>query len=43
VRYVGDGTIWLGARRYQDYKLPTESGIQEGDPLGGRYFPIVPF
>ena len=43
VRYVGDGTIWLGSRRYKDYKLPTDPGIAEGDALGGHYFPIVPF
>ena len=43
VRYVGDGTIWLGTRRYEDYKLPTEPEIAEGDPLSGHYFPIVQF
>ncbi len=43
VRYVGDGTIWLGSRRYE-YNYPDdEVGIDIGEPLGGRYFPIVPF
>lgn len=41
-RYVGDGTIWLGSRRYE-YNYPDdEVGIDIGEPLGGRYFPIVP-
>ena len=43
VRYVGDGTIWLGSQRYE-YNYPDdEVGIGVGEPLGGRYFPIVPF
>lgn len=43
VRYVGDGTIWLGSKRYE-YNYPDdEVGFEIGEPLGGRYFPIVPF
>jgi ectoine hydroxylase-related dioxygenase (phytanoyl-CoA dioxygenase family) len=43
VRYVADGTIWLGARRYNEYRLPVDAGVVEGEPLTGRYFPVVPF
>lgn len=42
-RYVGDGTIWLGSHRYEFNYADDEVGISIGDPLGGRYFPIVPF
>ena len=43
VRYAGDGVIWLGSRRY-DYNYPDDQvGIAIGEPLGGRYFPVVPF
>ena len=43
VRYVGDGTIWLGSQRYEYNYSDEEVGIEIGEPLGGRYFPIVPF
>lgn len=43
VRYVGDGTIWLGSKRYEYNYTDEEVGIAVGEPLGGRYFPIVPF
>lgn len=43
VRYVADGTIWLGSRRYEYNYSDDEVGIAVGEPLGGRYFPIVPF
>ena len=42
-RYVGDGTIWLGSRRYEYNYADDEVGIEIGDPLGGKYFPLVPF
>jgi hypothetical protein len=43
VRYAADGVIWLGSRRYE-YNYPDdEVGIAIGEPLGGRYFPVVPF
>lgn len=41
VRYVGDGTTWLGARRY-DYNYTDEQiGIVPGDPITGDFFPLV--
>ncbi len=43
VRYVADGTIWLGSRRYEYNYTDDEVGIAVGEPLGGRYFPIIPF
>jgi hypothetical protein len=43
VRYVGDGTIWLGSRRFQYNYSDDEVGIPPGEPIGGRYFPIVPY
>lgn len=43
VRYVGDGTIWLGSERYEYNYADDEVGIAIGDPLGGKYFPVVPF
>ena len=42
-RYVGDGTIWLGSRRYEYNYSDDEVGIAIGEPLGGKYFPLVPF
>ena len=42
VRYVADGTIWLGARRYEFNYSDDEVGIAAGEPLGGKYFPVVP-
>ena len=41
-RYVGDGTIWLGSRRYKYNYNDDEVGIEIGQPLGGQYFPLVP-
>lgn len=43
VRFVADGTIWLGSWRYDYNYSDDEVGIAKGEPLGGRYFPIVPF
>jgi hypothetical protein len=43
VRYAGDGVIWVGSRRYDYNYTDDEVGIAIGEPLGGRYFPIVPF
>jgi 2-oxoglutarate-dependent dioxygenase len=43
VRYVGDGTIWLGERRYA-YNYPDQQlGLAPGEPVSGPYFPVVPF
>lgn len=42
IRYCADGAIWLGSRRYEYNYSDDEVGIEIGDPLGGRYFPIVP-
>lgn len=41
-RYVADGTIWLGERRYDFNYSSDEVGLNVGDPLDGPYFPIVP-
>jgi Phytanoyl-CoA dioxygenase (PhyH) len=43
IRYAGDGAIWLGSRRYEYNYADDEVGIAIGEPLGGRYFPLVPF
>jgi ectoine hydroxylase-related dioxygenase (phytanoyl-CoA dioxygenase family) len=42
-RYTADGVIWLGSRRYEYNYGDDEVGIAVGDPLGGRYFPVVSF
>jgi phytanoyl-CoA hydroxylase len=42
-RYVGDGTIWLGSRRYEYNYSDKEVGIKIGQPIEGRYFPLIPF
>lgn len=42
-RYCGDGAIWLGSRRYEYNYSDDEVGVAIGEPLGGRYFPLVPF
>jgi hypothetical protein len=42
VRYVGDGTIWLGSRRYDYNYSDEEVGLDAGDPIGGEYFPLIP-
>lgn len=41
VRYVGDGTIWLGSQRYEYNYSDDEVGIEVGTPLDGDYFPLV--
>ena len=43
MRYVADGTIWLGAQRYEYNYSDEEVGLAPGEPIGGRYFPVVPF
>lgn len=43
VRFVADGTIWLGSRRYEYNYSDDEVGFAIGEPLGGKFFPIVPF
>jgi 2-oxoglutarate-dependent dioxygenase len=43
VRYAADGVIWLGSRRYEYNYNDDEVGIGIGEPLGGRYFPVVGF
>ena len=43
MRYVADGTIWLGEQRYEYNYSDEEVGLAPGDPIGGRYFPVVPF
>ena len=42
-RYVGDGTIWLGSDRYKYNYSDEEVGIGIGEPISGKYFPLVPF
>lgn len=42
VRYVGDGTIWLGSERYDYNYSDDEVGLATGDPIGGEYFPLIP-
>jgi ectoine hydroxylase-related dioxygenase (phytanoyl-CoA dioxygenase family) len=42
-RYCADGAIWLGSRRYDYNYGDDEVGITIGEPLGGRYFPVVSF
>ena len=41
-RYVADGTVWLGERRYQYNYSSEQCGLAVGDPIGGEYFPLVP-
>ena len=43
VRYAANGTIWLGSQRYEYNYSDDEVGIAVGEPLGGKYFPIIPF
>ena len=43
MRYVADGTIWLGSQRYEYNYSDEEVGLAPGEPIGGRYFPIIPF
>jgi hypothetical protein len=40
-RYVSDGTIWLGERRYDFNYSSEEVGLAIGEPLGGPIFPEV--
>ena len=42
VRFVGDGTIWLGSQRYEYNYSDSEVGLSAGQPIGGEYFPLVP-
>ena len=42
IRYVGDGTVWLGSRRYEYNYTDEEVGLDMGDPIGGEYFPLIP-
>ena len=41
VRYLADGTIWLGEKRYEFNYSSSEVGLKVGDPVSGEYFPIV--
>lgn len=41
-RFVPDGAIWLGSRRHPFYYSDDEVGIRVGEPLSGKYFPLVP-
>ena len=43
IRFVGDGTIWLGSQRYEYNYSDAEVGLAAGEPIGGEYFPLVPF
>ena len=43
IRFVGDGTIWLGSQRYEYNYSDAEVGLSAGEPIGGEYFPLVPF
>lgn len=42
IRYVSDGTVWLGERRYEFNYTDLELGLRPGDRMSGPYFPIVP-
>jgi hypothetical protein len=42
IRYVGDGTIWLGSQRYHYNYSDEEVGLEVGEPIGGEFFPLVP-
>lgn len=42
IRYVGDGTRWLGSQRYDYNYTDEEVGLAVGDPIGGEYFPLIP-
>ena len=43
MRYVADGTVWLGEQRYEYNYTDEEVGLAPGEPIGGRYFPVIPF
>jgi len=42
VRYVADGTVWFGERRYDFNYSSEEVGLRVGEPLDGPFFPLVP-
>jgi hypothetical protein len=42
IRYVADGTVWMGERRYEFNYTDAELGLTPGDRMGGDYFPLVP-
>lgn len=42
IRYVADGTVWMGERRYDFNYTDEELGLRPGDRMGGEYFPLVP-
>ena len=42
IRYVADGTRWLGSQRYEYNYTDAEVGLAVGDPIGGDYFPLIP-
>jgi ectoine hydroxylase-related dioxygenase (phytanoyl-CoA dioxygenase family) len=37
IRYVAEGTIWLGSERFPY----DEVGIAPGEPIGGPHFPMI--
>ena len=43
IRFVGDGTVWLGSQRYEYNYSDAEVGLAAGEPIGGEYFPLVEF
>jgi phytanoyl-CoA hydroxylase len=42
IRYVADGTVWMGERRYEFNYTDAELGLNPGDRMSGAYFPLVP-
>jgi hypothetical protein len=42
IRYVGDGTVWLGSQRYEYNYTDEGVGLDAGGPIGGEDFPLVP-
>lgn len=42
IRYVADGTIWLGSQRYPYNYSDEEVGLEVGEPIGGEFFPLIP-
>ena len=42
IRYVGDGTIWLGSQRYEYNYTDQEVDLSPGEPIGGEFFPLIP-
>lgn len=41
IRYVADGTIWMGERRYEFNYTDAELGLNPGDRMSGEFFPLV--